>query len=447
MKAKIYSFLTIILAISVLFSCKKEEDLPPQSAAQFGADKTTAMVGEVIQFTNSSENATAFKWSFGDGTTSKEVSPKKSYQNTGVYNVSLVSTGAGGSTIQNLVITIVPAASFTVEDEENLFASVPVQFTNTSNGATSFSWDFGDADGSTSTEENPAFTYDDDGTYTVTLTAISDEGESTFSKEITIGAATDVDELYFIEYGAGFIAKLLLDGSGTVANVLDMTGMTGVGMAYDEVNEKVYFSDFEVIPEGKIWRMNTDGSELEALVTDIHDPYAIALDVPGGKMYWVDEDGNVSRANLDGSSPEIGIVNIEGGQMRAIDLDVENNKMYFYEVFNEDLYVADLDGSNVSVIVPGVYGYAILVDTENDKIYFDDQNSATLSRANLDGSGMETINDNGTRIYGMDIDYEEGKIYWSGRDSGEISRANLDGSNTEVLKSGLNSPRGLFLRN
>lgn len=446
MKARFYFIFALLISAVVFSSCDKEEDTPPQSAAKFAANPTTAMVNEEIQFTNSSENATAFTWSFGDGTTSNAVSPKKAYSNVGVYLVSLVSTGAGGSTIQNLTITIVPNASFTVEDADNLTSNTPVQFTNTSVGATSYLWNFGDAQNATSTEENPTFTYTSGGTFTVTLTAISQEGESTATKEITLTEAEVSSEIFFIEYGNTIINKLTLDGSGTVSPVLDMTGMSGLGMAYDATGNKIYFSDFEVSGEGKIWRVNLDGSGLEELVTGIADPYGIALDVTNGKVYWTDDAGNISRANLDGSSPEIGLVNVVGGQMRAIDLDVENNKMYFYEVFAEDLYVADLDGSNASVLVAGVYGYGIKVDTVNDKIYFEDQNSETLIKANLDGSAQEVFDDSGTRIYGMDIDYEEGIIYWSGRDTNAITKANLDGTGKEVLKDELSSPRGMFLR-
>ncbi|MCY7329073.1 MAG: DUF5050 domain-containing protein, partial [Saprospiraceae bacterium] len=278
------------------------------------------------------------------------------------------------------------------------------------------------------------------------LKAVSAVGETTVTKQITVTGAPTVKQLYFIEYGTGLIKKLPLDGSSTATTVLDINGKAGVGLVYDAVNEKVYFSDFEVTGAGKIWRMNLDGSGLLEIAANILDPYGLALDVPGGKIYWTDDEGNVSRANLDGSSPQIGLVNIIGAQMRAISLDTENSKMYFYDVNAENLYVANLDGSNPTILVAGVYGYAILVDTVNDKIYFDDQNSDTLIRANLDGTGQITIEASGSRIYGMDIDRSANKLYWSGRDTGELTRANLDGTSPEVLLSGLGSPRGIFLK-
>jgi len=431
-----------------LVSCQNDDDtIPPQSAAEFSASATTVMVGEDIQFSNTSQNATAYLWSFGDGTTSNEVSPRKSYQSSDVFLVSLVSTGAGGSTISNMEITVTPASGFDVEDEDLLTTGIPVQFANTSLGATSYSWSFGDSDNSTSSEQNPTFIYSDVGTYTVSLTASSDVGSNTFTKEVIIGEGPDsIAELYYIALGDEYIRKLILDGTGTVNDVVSITGMGGIGLAYDAINQKIYYSDFEVYPNGNIWRMNMDGSGLEMIVTGIGDPYAIALDVEGGKMYWVDDDGNVSKANLDGSNQEIGFFNVPGAQWRAISLDVENNMMYVYDVNIEEIYAVNMDGTNPQVIITGNYGYALLVDTVNDRIYFDDQNEELLKVANLDGSNIQTVNDNGTRIYGMDIDYEESKIYWSGRDSGELSRANLDGSGMEVLQSGITSPRGMFLK-
>jgi DNA-binding beta-propeller fold protein YncE len=196
--------------------------------------------------------------------------------------------------------------------------------------------------------------------------------------------------------------------------------------------------------------MNLDGSGLEAIVNGLTDPYGIALDLTAGKVYWTDDAGNISRSNLDGTNQQIGIVNIAGGQMRAVALDPAHNKMYFYEVNLENLYVADLDGSNPSVLIAGTYGYAILVDSQNGKIYYDNQNAnggdGALIWANLDGTGQSNISSTATRIYGMAIDYTENKFYWSGRDSGEINRSNLDGTDTELLKDGLSSPRGIIIK-
>lgn len=437
MNIKIFLYALLLFATVFLPACE-EDTVLPQAGAAFTASETTVMVGEEIQFENNSENATAFVWSFGDGTTSKQVSPKKSYASSGVFLVSLVATGPGGSQIFNSQITVVPSPSFSVEDEDNLKNFTPVHFVNMSKGATSYLWSFGDKNESESTEEDPYFTYNMPGTYTVTLTAISAEGERTITRTVTIGTAEP--ELYFLE--DAFLKKVTLTGD-EVTTLADISDRAGVGLAFNSNDSTIYFSDFT---QGVIWHANMDGSNAQVIADGIVDPYGIALDIAGGKIYWVDDEGNVSRANLDGSQRQNGIVTIPDGQMRAIALDLEHQKMYFYEVNAENLYRANLDGSDATIVVSGAYGYGIAVDTVHDKIYYDDQNQGKLTMANLDGTGTEEISDIDSRIYGIVVDYDDDLLYWSERDNNEIYVSNLDGSDKKEVVSGVSDPRGIFIR-
>ncbi|MDD2387883.1 MAG: T9SS type A sorting domain-containing protein [Bacteroidales bacterium] len=85
--------------------------------------------------------------------------------------------------------TTFPTASFTYNVEGNF-----VYFTNESENATSYSWNFGDNQltPSTSTDENPVFNYTVGGSYTVTLTASN--GCSTDTYSTTIDISTSVCE-------------------------------------------------------------------------------------------------------------------------------------------------------------------------------------------------------------------------------------------------------------
>lgn len=445
MKTKFLNYILISFFSLALVSCQNDDDaLLPQSQAEFTASATEVKIGEDIQFTNNSQNATAYLWSFGDGTTSNQVSPKKAYQSSGVFLVSLVSTGSGGSTISNMEIKVTSASGFTVVDEDNLMATIPVQFTNTSLGATSYSWNFGDAGNSTSSDENPTFTYPSAGTFTVTLTTVGAGGSNTFTKEVIIAEKPKaVGGLYYIDASDSYMRKLTLDSSAMITDVLNLAGRTGVGMAYDATNDKIYFSDFNTANFGKIWRMNRDGSDLEVIVDEIVDPYGIALDVAGNKVYWGDDAGNVSRANLDGSNVEIGIIEVADATFTSVALDLNNGKLYAYDLENENIHMANLDGSNASIVIEDIYGYALAIDSVNNKIYFEDKRF--LKRANLDGSNIEEIVPKETRIYGIEIDHDTNKLYWGGRDTGNLYSADLDGSNNEVLKSGLGSVRGIVL--
>lgn len=256
-----------------------------------------------------------------------------------------------------------------------------------------------------------------------------------------------IPTLYFMDTSDEIMGKIVLDGTKTVTTVKDLAGMSGPGIAFDDGTDKIYFSDYydADTPDGKIWRMKLDGTGLESIVTGILDPYGIAIDHDNNKIYWADDAEHISRANLDGSSLETGLVTITDASMRAVAIDEKNDKMYFYEDWYENLYVANLDGSNPTILISGVYGYSIFIDTKNSKIYFDDQNTPALRMANLDGSGIVNIADVNDRVFGIAIDYDKNKLYWSDRGLGEIYEANLNGTGKDTIATGLSSPRGLVL--
>ncbi len=91
-------------------------------------------------------------------------------------------------------------ASFQTEVSADNFATI--NFINFSQNATSYAWDFGDGE-ETSVEENPSHTFSAAGTYTITLVASNDAGEtSSFSNDIDI---VDPDEALTLL--AGTISK------------------------------------------------------------------------------------------------------------------------------------------------------------------------------------------------------------------------------------------------
>lgn len=94
--------------------------------------------------------------------------------------ISLLNTGCSKDEDQP---TPTPVAGFNY-DGAGEYAPCTVLFTNTSTNSSSFSWDFGD--NGTSTEKNPSHTFQQGGTYTVTLKALGTGGENSTSKTINI---------------------------------------------------------------------------------------------------------------------------------------------------------------------------------------------------------------------------------------------------------------------
>ncbi|WP_167611546.1 PKD domain-containing protein [Maribellus sediminis] len=73
-----------------------------------------------------------------------------------------------------------PMTAFAVDNPLG-FAPLTVQFTDKSKFASSWSWNFGDGS-EVSTEQNPQHTFENVGTYTVTLTATNEKGDSVLVK-------------------------------------------------------------------------------------------------------------------------------------------------------------------------------------------------------------------------------------------------------------------------
>jgi PKD repeat protein len=158
----------------------------PAPVAAFTMDKTETDVDEVITFTNQSENAVSYLWSFGDGVTSTVTNPTHSYAMAGIYTVQLTVAGKneGTDTYSSAVsIYYAPVADF-IMDKTEAKTGETINFTNQSVNATSYLWKFGD--GSTSTSEDAAHSWTSGGIYSVQLIANGPGGKDTISKKVTI---------------------------------------------------------------------------------------------------------------------------------------------------------------------------------------------------------------------------------------------------------------------
>ncbi|MBV6441436.1 MAG: PKD domain-containing protein [Haliscomenobacteraceae bacterium CHB4] len=158
-------------------------------SAGFTANTTTGCAALTVQFQNlSSANATSWEWTFPGGTPSSSTAqnPLVVYNTPGVYDVTLIAYSPGGSSMytQQGFITVLgpPTTNFTSNVN-----GLTVSFTNNSQNAVSYLWDFGD--GSTSIESNPTHTYAAGGTYTITLSATNNCGTTTVTQQIVIESA------------------------------------------------------------------------------------------------------------------------------------------------------------------------------------------------------------------------------------------------------------------
>ncbi|WP_344710937.1 PKD domain-containing protein [Aeromicrobium flavum] len=158
------------------------------------ADFTVTKDGLKADFTSAATDVdgtiASYLWNFGDGETSTAANPSHTYDEEGVYTVTLtVTDNEGGQGTFSAPLTmelpnVAPVADFRTTVTPG---SRTVQFTSESSDSdgaiTSHVWDFGD--GATSTDQNPAHDFGSFGTHEVTLTVTDNEG-ATSSRTRTV---------------------------------------------------------------------------------------------------------------------------------------------------------------------------------------------------------------------------------------------------------------------
>ncbi len=166
--------------------------------AGFVADVTEGVYPLEVTFTNQSENATSYVWDFGDDQASTEVSPVHIYNQPGDYSVSLVASNDNytDTIVKSNYITVgwpVPLADF---DASPLTGADPltVVFTDQSQNANTWLWDFGD--GQFSVEQNPTHVFQK-GIYDISLLVTNSSGNNSTIKEKLINSGyVDLPEKY-----------------------------------------------------------------------------------------------------------------------------------------------------------------------------------------------------------------------------------------------------------
>lgn len=139
-------------------------------------DQSTVTAPDIIQ---------SWNWTFGDGGTSTDKNPYYCYSNPGTYNISLTATTnhqctAALSIPQMIEVYPLPIASFYTNPTSADVSDPLINFINTSQGANSYIWDFGDMNGTSSSNNstlvNPSHEYTYAGFYDVYLIATSIHG-------------------------------------------------------------------------------------------------------------------------------------------------------------------------------------------------------------------------------------------------------------------------------
>ena len=240
-----------------------------------------------------------------------------------------------------------------------------------------------------------------------------------------------------------------LETSNVVAKSLSLTAAAEAGTYY-----------YGVCVQSVSGEHNTDNNCSDAVRVTVSSEFVYTPSTSTlSHMYWTEpEAGIIYRANLDGSNVEVLVTGLNYPLSLALDVGA-GSQMYWTDPEAGSIYRANLDGSNVEALITGaVFPYGLALDVAGGQIYWTAINLVeevgVIYRANLDGSNVEALITAPNVALFLALDVAGGQIYWTGTDpveeggiveAGSIYRANLDGSNVEALITAPNAPFFLAL--
>ena len=199
------SFPTTLVA-ETNFGCRDTSlqyvDVFPQVTAAFTSPDSACAPAQ-IQFINNATGATNYLWNFGDGIQSITINPIHEYVNTTlndtVFTAQLIASSANcvDTAFKDIVIHPQPIAFFEIDSIINCYP-VEALIHNSTQGASTYIWDYGDGQSSTNDQEFHSVVYTNTNPIpidrTITMVATSENGcVDQYSQILTVLPALNVD--------------------------------------------------------------------------------------------------------------------------------------------------------------------------------------------------------------------------------------------------------------
>jgi sugar lactone lactonase YvrE len=181
----------------------------------------------------------------------------------------------------------------------------------------------------------------------------------------------------------------------------------------------------------------------------------VAYDPRTRQIYWTDmgranaDDGTVQRVGLSGGEPIMVVP--PGGAFTPKQLKIDGGKLYWADREGMRIMRANLDGSNIEVLVQTGAGEAdrkdqarwcvgIAIDPVRRQVYWtqkggDNAGQGTIKRASLDlprgqtpanRTDVEVLFSNLPEPIDLDLDLKRRHLYWTDRGDNTVSRAPMD---------------------
>ena len=184
----------IVMDSLVLWNIGQNNNTPPTAYFKYSDSLLK------VNFIDSSTNALTYHWDFGDGDTSSQTNPIHTYSTAGNYTISLIVYSNCSSDTSSITINVFANSSPPICDFSYIVNNFTVSFSDSSQNANTYYWDFGDGD--TSHLINPSHTYLLAGIYSVKHRVSNNLGSDSIVKQISANV-----QLPLADFGYTFLAS------------------------------------------------------------------------------------------------------------------------------------------------------------------------------------------------------------------------------------------------
>lgn len=358
--------LTAILLLLFLQACTKNEISTPKPSTQasfsYIAGNNAIAPCQVI-FINQSVNALSYTWHFGTGD-SLVVGNKDTLEYT--YNLP------GTYTAKLKAQAVDPGLHYNKLTDEKVVVihKKPVKrlfFTDR-------------------TENKVKFIALDEGEIPI----IESFPSASLNKPYGMHMDTTHGKLFVMDYGAQLLNRFNWDGVGHEILMNSTTENFNSPIGIIVIENKIYWGE-----PGGIHRASLDGSDPEVFAAIPGEfPQDLAYDHINQEIYFSNditpESGGIWKIGMDGTGLKLVVPEIWGG---AIEVYPEINKLYYFSG-NQGMYLCDLEGKNAVLFDAsnaGKWAWGMAIDKEEQKIYYPNRADMTIMRANTDGSHVEVF--------------------------------------------------------
>ncbi|MGB9938963.1 PGF-pre-PGF domain-containing protein [Methanosarcina sp.] len=312
----------------------------------------------------------------------------------------------------------IPVANFTTSDKSG-YAPLFVQFTDSSENATSWNWNFGD--GATSTEQSPAHTYSKAGTYIVNLTV--NNGNGTASKLINIDVLQRPVYAYITNYYSNNVS--VIDTATNTVTATIPVGSDPMGVAVTTDGTKVYVANEN---SSSVSVIDTATNTVTTTVNVGNAPEGVAVTPDGKKVYVANSDDNTTSV-IDTSSNTVTATVPVAIYPSGVAVTPDGKKVYVASsaymenlTYSSTVSVIDTAKNTVtSTVNVGAGSIGVSVVPDGSKVYVANGNDNTVSVIDTTTNKVTATLNVGSFPFGVAVTPDGRKVYVANSDDNTTS--------------------------